>query len=90
MDGDNFGFSVAVSGTTVAVGSPGNNDGNPLSAYFYTMGNGGWPSTPTSELTDPGGSTTDEFGWSVATSAAGTVVDAYNTEPHGVVYIVAP
>lgn len=90
VDGDDFGLSVAVSGTTVVVGAPVNNDGNPLSVYFYAKGAGGWPSTPTSSLTDPGGSTTDEFGWSVATAASGTVVDAYNTKPQGVVYIVQP
>jgi hypothetical protein len=47
---DYFGFSVAVSGTTVVVGAPGTNSGT---AYIYMMGNSGWPTTPTVTLPNP-------------------------------------
>jgi len=55
----NFGLTVAVSGTTVVVGS---NDG----AYVYTEQNGVWPTTPTAILPDPGNNANDGFGTAVA------------------------
>ncbi len=73
-----FGWSVAVSGTTVVVGavSPDITGG---AAYIYVKGASGWPTTPTTKLKDPGASADDYFGGSVALSGSTAVVGAYGS-----------
>ena len=71
--GDNFGFTVAVSGNgaIVAVGSPSSN-GNDGSAYVFTRCCGTFKQT--SQLLPPAGSTGGEAGQSIGISADGSVV----------------
>ena len=85
--GDNFGVSVAVSGTTVVVGAPNTNsaDGE---AYIYVKGASGWPTSPTTSLLDPADTLDDFFGASVAVSGTTVVVGAYGTTSYdGAAYI---
>jgi hypothetical protein len=83
---DAFGTSVAVSGKTVVVGAWGTNSYRGA-AYIYVEGTSGWPTTPTTTLTDPKASADDEFGYSVAVSGTTTVVGASGTSPGGAAYI---
>ena len=86
---DLFGASVAVSGTTVVVGAPDTNS-NAGAAYIYVEGASGWPTTPTTTLSDPGAILGDAFGYSVGVSDTTVVVGApqYLGSPQaGVAYI---
>jgi hypothetical protein len=80
--GGEFGWSVAVSGTTIVVGAPndGSMSGNyPGLAYVYTMpGSGGWQttSTPNALLTASDEGDGALFGWSVAAAGSTIVVGA--------------
>lgn len=70
-NGDQFGFSVALSadGSTALVGANGRN-GGAGAAYLFTRGSGAY--TQAAALTDPaGGANSDYFGFSVALSADG-------------------
>jgi hypothetical protein len=73
VPGDNFGFSVAVSGSTAVVGAPfhANNAGR---AYVFTDAHGAW--TQTAELVGSGTVSGDDFGCSVAVSGSTVVVGA--------------
>ncbi len=84
---DAFGATLAVSGTTLMIGAAnveGNGDGV---VYTYTEGPGGWPTTPTATLTDPGGSPTnasnDGFGEDLAVSGTTAMIGAYGTGGDG-------
>src|ERR1039457_5795693 len=72
--GDEFGSSVAISGTTAVVGA-GDHAGHAGRAYVFTKTAAGWKQV--AEL--KGGDTIagDYFGWSVATSGTNVVVGAY-------------
>ena len=86
-DDDEFGSSVAVSGNTVIVGADGANDAAGA-AYIYVEGSSGWPTTPTTTLTDPAATFEDNFGASVAVSGGNAVVGAYGTNTFaGAAYI---
>jgi hypothetical protein len=64
---DLFGFSVAVYGDTVVVGSPYDDDGSDTdqgSAYVFERSGGSW--TPQTKLTASDGAAGDKFGYSVA------------------------
>ena len=81
VGGDDFGFSVAISGDTVVVGAGAHQIGpNRLqgAAYVFTQpSNGGWQdATQTAELTASDGTANDEFGTSVAISGETIVVGA--------------
>jgi len=68
--GDDFGFSVAVSGSDVLVAAPATStSGGQGAAYFYAMGPSGWPTTPTTTVDDPG-TGSDSFGEAVALSSS--------------------
>ena len=73
-----FGWSVAISGSTIVAGAPTTN--GPGAAYIYSEPPAGWTTTttPTSTLaaSDPG--PTDEFGYSVAADAGTVVIAAPN------------
>jgi hypothetical protein len=76
-DNDDFGFSVAVSGTTAVVGAVGHGVGsnqNQGAAYVFVLSGGSW--TQQAELTAADGATGDQFGWSVAMSGSTIVVGA--------------
>ena len=76
---DNFGYSVAVDGDTVAVGAL-NDDGNSSesgAAYVFTKPDTGWATaTETAKLTAHDGAAYDEFGLSVAVDGDTVVVGA--------------
>jgi hypothetical protein len=72
VGGDEFGYSIAVSGSTVVVGAPEHKVGANAqqgAVYVFTMGAGGWTNaTQTAELTDSAGEVGAELGYSVAIS----------------------
>jgi trimeric autotransporter adhesin len=84
---DNFGHSVAVSGSTIVIGAYRHNAAHGA-VYVYTMpASGGWAdATQTAELTasDPGAS--DELGYSVAISGSTIVAGAPNRTTGGNAY----
>ncbi len=75
---DNFGYSVAISGTRVVVGAllddTGANDAG--SAYVYDLSSG-TPTVPVVTLNNPSPAADDRFGISVAISGMRVVVGAY-------------
>ena len=74
--GDEFGWSVAVSGTTDLVGAPYHQVGSNAyqgAAYVYTEANGVWSQA---ELTASDGAQYDNFGSSVALNSATALVGA--------------
>jgi len=75
--GDQFGWSVAVSGSTIVVGAPFADDVGTLgqgSAFVFNRQGGSW--VETQKLTASDGATGDHFGWSVATAGSTIVVSA--------------
>ena len=94
--GDSFGYSVAVSGSTVVVGAPysgGVTEGGSAGrAYVFTNGANGWHQA--AELTGPAPTTSqlcmlpgDEFGNSVAVSGETAVVGACGQAMAGRAYV---
>jgi len=84
--GDRFGISVAISGDTLVVGAPFDDDNgtNSGSAYVFTRNQGGadnWGQL--SKLTPSDGAVYDEFGYSVAISGDTVVVGAYRDDDNG-------
>ena len=79
--GDNFGASVAISGTRVVVGTPSSNVGanDAGSAYVYDL-NGASPTTAIAILDNPDAAPLDNFGTSVAISGSRVVVGAPNDD----------
>ncbi len=81
--GDQFGQSVSISGSTIAVGAPYVEvDGSfkQGAAYVFTEPAGGWADmTPTAKLTVASGSAGEYFGVSVATSGSTVVAGAPGT-----------
>ena len=75
--GDNFGISVAISGTRVVVGANSDDTGaaNAGSAYVYDV-SGGTPTVPTVTLANPSPAAGDNFGISVAISGTRVIVGA--------------
>jgi hypothetical protein len=74
---DLLGYSVAVSGNTVAVGAPGGDSGQGA-AYIFVKPASGWANmTQTAELTASNGAAGDEFGYSVAIDGDTVVAGAY-------------
>jgi hypothetical protein len=71
---DSFGFSVAIAGSTAAVGAVGSNHTG--AAYVFTRSGSTW--TQQAKLTASGGIAGDEFGYSVALSGSTAVVGAIN------------
>jgi hypothetical protein len=92
VDGDLFGWSVAISGTTVVVGAYGDDfdtdpNHNQGSAYVFEQNQGGinrWGEVKKLVASDGAGG--DNFGWSVAISDTTIVVGSYrndfDTNPH--------
>ena len=78
--GDNFGFSVSLSGRLAIVGTQ---DGE--AAYIYHETSSGWPATPTVTLHAPAGGL---FGSAVAISGTTAIVGAYaaGTGRSGIAY----
>ncbi len=75
---ENFGWSVAVDGTRVVVGSPFDDMAGPNSgsAYVYDL-TSATPNVPVATLPNPTPAVSDYFGQSVAISGSRVVVGAY-------------
>ena len=76
-EGDQFGWSVAVSGSTIVVGAQFDDIGGNLqqgSAYAFNRQGGSW--VETQKLTASDGAASDQFGLSVAVSGSTIVVGA--------------
>ncbi len=86
---DEFGSSVALSGSTALVGAPNHQVGsNPYqgAAYVYTDTNGTW--NQTAELTASDGAQSDQFGWAVALVGTTALVGAtYHNNKVGAAYV---
>ena len=86
-DGDNFGFTLSLSGdgTTAVVGAAEDNlNGDSVgSAYVFTETDGGW--TQQQKLTADDGDSSDFFGRSVAVSGDGTtiIIGTADDDPNG-------
>jgi len=91
--GDNFGFSAAISGDTVIVGSPYDqiaSNSSQGSAYVFVKPPGDWATTNafSAKLTAFDGAAFDNFGVSVAISGDTVLVGAYgNTLGRGAAYL---
>jgi hypothetical protein len=72
--GDDFGWSVAISGSTVVVGADQDGNGGSGAAYVFVRSGTTWSQQAT--LADPGGAGGDLFGYSVAVSGSTAVVGA--------------
>ncbi|HBI15484.1 MAG TPA: hypothetical protein DDY20_08230 [Desulfobulbaceae bacterium] len=84
--GDYFGSSVAVSGDTIVVGAPLDDDNGSASgsAYVFTKPAGGWAGmTQTAKLTAGDGAADDFFGCSVTISGDTIVVGARMDDDNG-------
>jgi hypothetical protein len=85
--GDEFGSSVAISGTTAVVGA-GDHADHAGSAYVFTKTPGGWKQA--AELKGSDTAAGDYFGWSVAISGTTAVVGAYgHAQSAGRAYVFA-
>ena len=87
--GDNSGFSVAISGSTVVVGAPWatvNGHSQQGEAYVFTQSGTTW--TQAAELTASDGHSNDGFGYSVAISG-NTVVVGSDILLKGAAYVFA-
>ena len=73
--GDQFGFSVAISGTRMVVGAPADDAGatNAGSAYVYDL-NSGTPTVPVATLSNPSPAASDTFGFAVSISGLRVLV----------------
>jgi hypothetical protein len=76
--GDLFGYRVAISDGTIAVGAPFHEVGlsQEGAAYVFVRSIAGWSATQTAELTPSDGVTNDRFGTAVAVSDDAVVVGA--------------
>ncbi len=92
MNDDEFGFSAAINGSTIAVGAPEapySNGPGPGVAYLFVEPAQGWTNmTETAELTASDGMAGDNFGRSVSidgdTVATGAI---FANQQHGAVYV---
>jgi len=84
-NGEEFGWSVSVSGTTIAVGAPGYYYGIGA-AYVFTETDGAWTQAAELLASDSGGG--DKFGYSVVTSGPSVMVGAdEHSGSAGAVYV---
>jgi FG-GAP repeat protein len=89
---DNFGRSVAVSGSTVLVGAPyAVVDDNAFQGAVYAFDGTGADWQQTAKLVASDGGPDGYFGWSVALSGDGALVgaDAYDIQTPGKAYVLA-
>jgi hypothetical protein len=75
-DGDSFGSSVAITGSTAVIGAPGTGTGTGA-AYVFTRSGTTWSQQAT--LADPGATAGDSFGSSVAITGSTAVIGAPGT-----------
>ena len=77
IDGDYFGWSVAVDGDTAVIGGYGDDDNGSMSgsAYVFIRIGGVWKQQ--AKLTPSDGKSKDYFGWSVSVDGDTAVIGAY-------------
>jgi hypothetical protein len=75
-----FGYSVAVSGTTVVVGALGNNPAGTFAGSAYVFDCSGFPCIQISKLTASDAQGGDTFGYYVAVSGTNAVVGAIHSD----------
>ncbi len=77
VGGDQFGYSVAVSGNTIAVGAPDHSVSTARqgTVYVFVKGSSGWQQAAELVASDPDDAS-DELGWSVAISGNTIVAGA--------------
>ena len=80
---DDFGQSVALSGDTAIIGAPGKIIGGQACGAAYVFGKTGTSWSQQAELSDPGATGADEFGFSVAISNETTLIGALGTTVDG-------
>ncbi len=91
VEGDSFGFSVAISGMTAVVGAPDKTDGG--RAYVFTKTETGWRQVAELGGSDTTGATTpfsadySYFGKSVAILGTAIIIGAYNKTDGGRAYV---
>jgi FG-GAP repeat len=82
---DDFGYAVAISGSTAVVGAPGKNSFTGA-AYVFVASGSTWPQQ--AKLTASDGAMNDEFGFAVAVSGSTAVVGApYKSSSTGAAYV---
>jgi hypothetical protein len=64
-----FGYAVSLNGGIAVVGAPATSS-YAGTAYVYVEAGSAWPTSPTVALSDPGATSEDLFGFSVAVSAS--------------------
>ena len=88
---DGFGYSLSVSGATVVVGAPWNDDNGSDSGSVYVFersSEGWWDTTETAKLTASDRAPGDHFGVSVSVSGATVVVGAHGDDTwYGAAYV---
>jgi len=86
---DEFGETVAISGTNAVVGAYGANNYRGA-IYFYSLSAGVWTlntlSGTSGTIADPAATFNDQFGRAVALSGTNAVVGAFGTNTRGAVY----
>jgi hypothetical protein len=85
-DGDQFGYSLAISGTTLLIGAPAANIGANVhqgAAYVFDGSSGPW--TQTNKLVAADGVAYDQFGQSVAMQDTNALIGgwSHNDDPNG-------
>ena len=78
---DNFGYSVAISGDTIIVGSPFDNVNSQInrgSAYIFVRNGTSW--IPQEKLIASDGATNDNFGYSVSISGDTVLIGVYSDD----------
>ena len=82
-DNDQFGFSVAIAGTTAIVGTPYDDDAGTASgaAYVFTESGGVW--TEQAKLTASDAGDSDWFGFSVAIDSTTVAIGAHGEDSAG-------
>jgi len=88
--GDNFGWSVAISGDTVVAGAPQVSTGNGK-GYVFIKPAGGWKNeTETAELTASDGGPQLDFGWAAAIDGNTAVFSESGGTPSALYVFVKP
>ncbi len=82
--GDDFGYSVAVSGDAAVIGAPYRNQAQGA-AYVFAQSGGAW--SQVAELTASDGAAYGYFGWSVAASGSTAIVGASGYSGPGAAYV---
>ncbi|HQR36431.1 MAG TPA: putative Ig domain-containing protein, partial [Blastocatellia bacterium] len=77
--GDNFGWSVAIDGSTAVVGAPFD-DSQRGSAYVFVYANGLWTYQAKLNAGDSSVGDGDRFGWSVSLSGNSVIVGSYQDD----------